>query len=367
MSAPATARLQRTGLGFFIVALLCGCSTVNYYGQAASGQFQLLTARRPVAEVLKDPATPAETRRLLASSQAIRRYATQRLGLPDNGSYSSYADIGRPNVVWNVTATPEFSLQPLQHCFPVVGCLDYRGFFSKDAAEQAAAELRGRGYDTYVSTATAFSSLGWFEDPLLNTMLRWDEVRLAEVMFHELAHQRLYVKGDSAFSEAFAMVVQNAGVRQWLRETGRSGMLPEYEARESRRNEFLQLVRSTREDLRQIYGLGLRDRDSLLRAKALRIERLRADYRKLRRHWNDEPSYDGWFSGEINNAKLSLVGTYSSDVPALTTLLVSNRNNLLSFYEDAFRIAALSPEQRGKWIENTHSRPDDSPGRSPTS
>ena len=190
-----------------LLVLLTGCSSLGYYAQLAGGQWQLLQARQPVAELLADPRQPAELRRRLQRAQAARDFASTRLALPDNRSYRLYADLARPYVVWNLFATPEFSLEPVTHCFPIAGCVAYRGYFDEQRARGAAALLRVQGLDTEVAGVAAYSTLGWFDDPLLGGMLAWNDERLAGLIFHELAHQRLYLPGDTAFNESFARFV----------------------------------------------------------------------------------------------------------------------------------------------------------------
>ncbi len=198
-----------------LLIVLTGCSSLGYYAQLGEGQWQLLQARQPVAELLADPQQPAALRQRLQLAQEARAFASARLGLPDNRSYRLYANLKRPYVVWNLFATAEFSLQPLTHCFPIAGCVAYRGYFDEQRARGAAALLRVQGLDTEVAGVEAYSTLGWFDDPLLNSMLAWSDARVAALIFHELAHQRLYLPGDTAFNESFARFVEEEGLRQW--------------------------------------------------------------------------------------------------------------------------------------------------------
>lgn len=203
--------------------LLNGCSSVAYYGQLAEGQFQLLRARQPVAQVVADPATSPQLRSRLAHAEQARVFASEQLKLPDNRSYRVYADIARPYVVWNVFATPELSLQPVTHCFPIAGCVAYRGYYQQGAARGAAALMRQDGLDVYVGGVEAYSTLGWFDDPILSSMVGWGDERLATLIFHELAHQRFYVQDDTEFNESFASFVEQEGTRNGVR---REGWLP---------------------------------------------------------------------------------------------------------------------------------------------
>ena len=203
-----------------MLGLLSGCSSLGYYSQLASGQLQLLRARTPVAEVLADPARDPTLRAHLAQSQQARNFASRHLHLPDNRSYRLYVDIGRPYVVWNVFATPEFSLSPQTHCFPIAGCVAYRGYYSQGAARGEAALQRQQGMDVAIGGVEAYSTLGWFDDPIISSMMHWGDERLATLIFHELAHQRFYVKDDTEFNESFATFVEQEGTRQWRAARG---------------------------------------------------------------------------------------------------------------------------------------------------
>jgi len=297
-----------------------GCTTVSYYAQSLDGHLQIMTARQSVAGLIDDPSTPGDLRARMQSASAIRQFAIDELALPDNSSYRSYVDIHRDAVTWAVFAAPEFSLTPRTWCFPVFGCVPYRGYFSKEAAVETATELQRQGLDVHVSGITAYSTLGWTSDPLLSTMFTGDEAYLASVVFHELAHQRLYVNGDSAFNEAFAVAVEVSGVRKWLRAAGNSAGLKRYEADRKRRAEFLGLLAQTRTELAQIYG-GNGAATQKREAKAQAIEKLRQRYRSLRDHrWRGNRGYDAWMNAPINNAKLAATAVYGQDVPAFLRL-----------------------------------------------
>ncbi|RUT92289.1 aminopeptidase, partial [Mesorhizobium sp. M7A.T.Ca.US.000.02.2.1] len=207
-----------------------GCTSISYYAQSVQGHLRIMTARQDVGKLIEDPSTPKALRARMASASAIRQFATDELALPDNNSYRSYVDIGRDSVTWAVFAAPAFSLTPRTWCFPVFGCVPYRGYFSRKSATETAVELQGQGMDIYVTGITAYSTLGWSSDPLLSTMFGQDETYLAALVFHELAHQRVYVHDDSAFNEAFAVAVETTGVKKWLRATGDAAALRRYEA-----------------------------------------------------------------------------------------------------------------------------------------
>lgn len=225
-----------------MVVLLSGCSSVSYYSQLASGQWQLLRAREPVAEVIADPARPPVLREHLAQSQRARTFASEQLHLPDNQSYRLYADIGRPYVVWNVFATQEFSLSPQNHCFPIAGCVAYRGYYNQGAARGEAALLRQQGMDVSIGGVEAYSTLGWFNDPIMSSMMSWGDERLATLIFHELAHQRFYVKDDTEFNESYASFVEQEGTRQWR---AARGLAPVGDAALKQRDQFIRLDRKS--------------------------------------------------------------------------------------------------------------------------
>lgn len=314
---------------------LSGCSTVSYYGQLASGQFALLRAREPAAAVIADPQRDARLRERLAKAEKARQFASERLGLPDNRSYRLYADIGRPYVVWNVFATPELSLQPVTHCFPIAGCVACRGYYSEAAARAEAARQRALGDDVYVGGVQAYSTLGWFDDPILSSMLRWDDERLATLIFHELAHQKFYLRDDTAFNESFATFVEQEGTRQWREYRG----LPPADGREEKRREqFTALVLASRARLEALYA-GPLDDAAKRAGKAAEFQRLRREYAALsQREWGGESPFKAWIDAPFNNAKLLPFGLYDQWVAAFAALFRQVGGNWPAFYA---RVRAL--------------------------
>ena len=301
------------------MVFLQGC----YYGQAIRGQVDLLAKREPIDRLIADPATPAALRERLELARDLRAFAIDELALPDNASYTTYADLGRPYAVWNVTATDEFSVAPVTWCFPFAGCVPYRGYFSETAAHRFAERYRARGHDVRVGGVTAYSTLGWFSDPLLNTMITRDEIEIAALLFHELAHQQLYVKDDPAFNEAFATVVEEEGVRRWLIARDKPDAVAEYRMRRERALRFAALLRDTRAELQTLYASSL-ETDAMRAAKADAFDVLRARYRAVKlEEWGGYPGYDHWFERDLNNADLAAVGTYNDRAPALRALLES--------------------------------------------
>ena len=310
--------------------LLGGCETLAYYAQAVGGQMALMSRTRPVPELLADPATPQPLRTRLELALAIRNYAVKELKLPDNASYRRYADIGRPYAVWNVVAAPEFSLEPLQSCFPVAGCVSYRGFFSQQDADRHAARLRSEGYDVHVQGVPAYSTLGRFDDPLLSTFIRYSDADLARLIFHELAHQVVYVKDDSTFNESFAVAVEREGVRRWLAAAGRDPQeFLEGQKRGARRQALLDQASAR---LQALYR-------SRLAPEAMR-ERKRAELEDLRARLASP--------GEApNNAFLASFATYTQLVTEFEFILKESDNDLERFYAQVKRYAANAPSNRG--------------------
>ena len=314
------------------VLLLAGCETLAYYAQAVSGQVSLMTSARTVAAMLQDKATPPALRERLELARSIRDYASRELKLPDNGSYRSYADIGRPYAVWNVVAAPEFALAALQSCFPVAGCVSYRGFFAQADAERYAAELRAGGYDVYVYGVPAYSTLGRFDDPLLSSFIRYPDTQLARLLFHELAHQVAYVKDDSTFNESFAVTVEREGLRRWLLATGRG--LADWLADEERRRLLVAEIQQTRARLAQLYR------------SRIAIEAMRE--RKQRALEDLKQKLSGRFKDVApNNAFLASFATYTELATEFEFILKENDGDLERFYAQVRRYAASAPSNRG--------------------
>ncbi|MCB1034933.1 MAG: aminopeptidase [Acidobacteria bacterium] len=317
----------------FLVALQ-GVASGCFYAQGIRGGLEILTLRRPVAEVLADPGTSAELAGQLRVVEEARDFAVRELGLPDNGSYRQYTELGRPYAVWNVVGAPELSVEPVHWCFPFAGCVSYRGYFSQARAGRYAARLAERGFDVQVAGATTYSTLGWFKDPVLSTFVDLPAPHLAGVLFHELAHQRLYLPGDTVFNESFATVVQDEGVRRWLSTRNEPQALKAYETAEDRQREVTDLLLKARSELALVYG-GSDSRQIKLARKRQVFQRLRFEYRDLRRKWNGYDGYDAFFDGELNNAHLAAIGAYNELVPELRELLVECSGDLSTFYQRA--------------------------------
>jgi predicted aminopeptidase len=320
---------MRSAAGLLALLLLNGCETAGYYMQAIGGQLGLMSRAQPVASMLTDASVPQDLRARLALAASIREFAVRELGLPDNGSYRSYADIGRPYAVWNVVATGEFSLQAVQSCFPVAGCVSYRGFFDREDAERHAAGLRADGHDVYHYGVAAYSTLGRLDDPLLSTFIRYPDAELARLIFHELSHQLVYVKDDSTFNESFAVAVEREGVRRWLAATGRSAELAGFLDAQRRGEALLMMLDDTRRRLQALYGLQLS-------AETMR-ERKRIEFDVLREKLQGYPRFK-----EVapNNALIASFTTYTQLVPAFEKLLAEEGGNLARFYARVRALAA---------------------------
>lgn len=313
--------------------------------QAARGQMAVMARREPISTILADTSTPELLRSRLQYVAAARDFASTELGLPENDSYRSYADLGRPYVVWNVFATQEFSIEPVKWCFPVAGCVVYRGYFDESSAWDYARRLRRRGYDAAVAGVAAYSTLGHFADPVLNTMMGWSDVQLAATLFHELAHQVVYVPGDSQFNEAFATVVEEVGLQRWLAQRGHLHELETWRAQRVRQEQFIDLLLGARERLQELYASPLPEKEMRDR-KQYEFGRLKLGYAQLKRQWNGFSGYDAWFNRTLTNAHLVSAATYYGCLPGLQRLLGSTGGDLRRFYAEAKALAAQDSAMR---------------------
>lgn len=324
--------------------MLSSCSSLSYYTQAAQGQLQLLSNARSIDDWIADGSTNVKLRHRLESARQIRRFAIHEMKLPDNGSYTNYTNLGRPYVLWNVVATPELSLKPIQWCFPVAGCVSYRGYYSQAEAKAYAKKLRAQGNDVEVGGVSAYSTLGWFSDPLMSTFINYPDAELARLIFHELAHQVVYVAGDSQFNESFASAVEQAGVEAWLERFGNSQMSEAYERYKTRKSDFLALLLRYRGELERTYKSMEPDRVKRA-AKARLFLALQDDYQVLKANWGGYAGYDRFFAEPLSNAHLASVATYNDFVPAFRALL-RREKTWQGFYKAVNRLARLDKEER---------------------
>ncbi len=300
--------------------------------------------REPIESVLASPQTPDRLRDRLQLIAAAREFASKELGLPDNQSYRTYVDLKRDYAVWNVFATDRFSVEPRRWCFPVAGCVVYRGYFKEQDAQRYARGARLGGGDAAVSGAIAYSTLGHFEDPVLSSMLRWSDAQIAATLFHELAHQVFYAPNESAFNEAFASVVEEAGLKRWLEKRGDRAASEIQKSVRSRSEAITALLSSTRERLRVLYANEAPSFDLYIR-KQQEFGRLKFEYGQLKETWNGYAGYDAWFNRTLGNADLVSAATYESCVPSLTRVLRSVNDDLPRFYET---VKAMERGERAK-------------------
>lgn len=330
---------------FAAIFLLTGCSSLTYYGHVAKGQYDVLSRRQPIAELIGDEQQDTTLRQRLTLVLQARQFASTALHLPNNGSYTQYADLGRSHVVWNVFATPEFSLEPLEHCFWIAGCLAYRGYFDEALAQTQAAELRAQGHDVDVGGVPAYSTLGWFDDPVLNTMLRWDDAQLVATVFHELAHQQVFFRDDTALNESFARFVEQEGLRQYALAMPLPGALS-YARNGVREAQFVTLMLDTRAQLQTLYAQPL-NVETLRAQKQAVFARMQERYRQLRdQDWNGWPAYDAFFARPFNNARLLPFGLYDEWVPAFAALFAAHKQQWPAFYTAAARLAEQPATER---------------------
>jgi predicted aminopeptidase len=322
----------RLPLAALLLMMLSGCGTL-YLAQAAKGQMQVLHARRPIDKVVVDPGTPPELRARLLDVRAARDFAVGELHLPDNRSYRTYADIKRPFVVWNVVAAPELSVEPRHWCFPIAGCVAYRGYFKEKKARAFAAGLAAKGFDVTVGGVPAYSTLGKFSDPVLSTMMRYGDSELAGIIFHELAHQLLYVKNDSEFNEAFATTVEDAGLERWLQTQGHPDRMREFLKESADEQAFIELFAHAREQLAKLYASGI-PQPQMREKKAELLARLTERAHALQQQQGDK-YYESWLKEGINNAHLASVATYYQCVPGFERLLARHGGDFVRFYAAA--------------------------------
>ncbi|MGO4582084.1 aminopeptidase, partial [Cupriavidus sp. 2TAF22] len=340
-------RVLRTLALLGLAAVLAGCDTVGYYAQSIGGHLGLMAEARPLPDAIAAAQQAKDTRlaQRLALAGSIRDFASQELKLPDNGSYRRYANLHRPYVVWSVFATPELSMELHKWCFLVVGCISYRGYYAQADADHYAEGLRKEGLEPYVAGIPAYSTLGYFDDPLLNTFVYQPEGELARLIFHELAHQVVYVRNDTTFNESFATAVETAGVERWLALAASPDARASYRQYDMRRLQFRAMLLDTRDRLDALYRSPLPDEAKRAR-KAEIFAALRARYARLKEEWGGYSGYDRWFERPLTNAQLAAVATYQQWVPAFTVLLAQSGGDWAAFYAAARRIGDLPRAER---------------------
>jgi predicted aminopeptidase len=345
-----TPRLRAVLLVGTAAGLLASCSTLNYYSQAAQGQLELLSDSRPIDDWIADPGTSSKLRLRLETARQIRRFAVGEMALPDNDSYKKYTALKRKYVLWNVVATPELSLKPLTWCFPVAGCVNYRGYYNKEAADAYALELKAEGNDVEVGGVPAYSTLGWFSDPLISTFINYPDAELARMIFHELAHQIVYAQGDSQFNESFASTVEEVGVERWMDRFGNQAMRDGYARYKSRKHDFLALLLKYRKALEQNYALVDRSDSQKRAVKARLFQELKDEYQVLKGNWGGYAGYDRFFEQPLSNAHLASIATYEDFVPAFRAML-KREGSFPRFYNSVKRLAELDRKDRHRILK----------------
>jgi len=330
---------------FASVALLQACAALEYYAQAIGGHLDLVSRAVAIDERLGDPGLPEALRDKLRRVSAIRDFASKELALPDNGSYRRYAELDRAFVVWNVFAAPEFSVEPVESCFPIAGCVSYRGFYREAGAQAQARSLKAEGYDVYIGGAPAYSTLGWFDDPVLSTFIRYPDAEVARLIFHELAHQVAYVKNDTVFNESFAVAVEQEGARRWLARRGTPQEAAAYASLQSRRREFVALVLGYRERLATFYRQPV-SAEQKRRGKADLFAEMLRDYARLKAEWGGFSGYDRVFANGANNALLASIAAYTEWVPAFSALLARQDGDLPAFYAQVKELGGRDKKAR---------------------
>ena len=338
-------------LVLLVIAALTACESLAYYSQAMHGQFTILTKRRSIKDVVDDPSTENQLRGQLESVLQIRQFAETVMHLPVEKTFSTYVDLEKPFVVWNVFASPEFSLDARQWCYPIAGCVTYRGYFSEAGAREYASELTEDGFDTHLGGVAAYSTLGWFSDPVLNTIVNREEHSLAALIFHELAHQVVYVPGDTEFNESFATAVEIEGLKRWMErgseKSNSEAIISQAKREKSYREEFVQLVQGYTSQLEDLYISEIPDQDKREQKQRV-VEEMRASYLVKKEEWDGYSAYDNWFASEINNAKLRTVSTYFNRVPAFDTLMQEVDYDLPLFYARVKEIARMDDTDRNR-------------------
>lgn len=351
-----------------LVLGLGACAGPAYLLQAAAGHLDLIRRATPVTSLLADPGTDPQLRERLQRALEIRAFAVRELALPDNGSYTRYVALDRPFVVWNVFATPPLSLELRKSCFPVAGCVGYRGYFAQADAEAFANRMRAEGLEAFVAGVPAYSTLGWFDDPLLSTFLARDELELARLIFHELAHQQLYLKGDTTFNESYASVVEREGVRRWIAARLAVGADPalgeRWALRATHRADFLALLRRYRGRMEALFEGPLADVEKLA-AREVLFDALRADYAVLREAWGGFAGYDRWFAQRLTTAHLASIAAYDDLTPAFARLLAEQDGSMAAFHDAARQVSRLPDKARSEALARLTEKAAGDPGKGP--
>lgn len=344
------AQLIKLAILLTISVSLVSCETVGYYTQAARGQLAIMFGREDIQRLIDSGELSVELNDKFSEVMRIRKFASEQLALPVEQNYSTYVDVEREHVVWNVFAAPEFSIIPVNWCYPIAGCVSYRGYFSEAGAKNYSLALERRGFDVYTGGIDAYSTLGWFDDSLLSTVISRANHQLAGLIFHELAHQVAYLPGNTIFNESFATAVEREGLRRWLEATEQSEIIAIADLNSSRQEQFISLVSRFRDRFESVYQDEISETQKRQEKSALQ-DQLRAEYEQLKASWNDYIGYDAWFSRSLNNAQLSTVSSYNDLVPFFNELLLQSAGDMGEFFESVNAIIAMAPEDREALFE----------------
>jgi predicted aminopeptidase len=339
---------------------LTGCADLSYYLHSINGHMSIINSAQDIDDLLADENTDAELADRLRLVGRIRQFAVQQLQLPESGSYTIYADLKRSYALKNLFAAPEFSVEAHHWCYPIVGCAGYRGYFDEARLQKTLVSLKQQGFDTYVSNVSAYSTLGWFDDPVLNTFINWPDYRLAGMIFHELSHQQLYIDGDTEFNESFAVAVQQAGIKQWLHSNGDAARAARYQQQLDNRQQVIKLIKNSQLQLKDLYAQDIQA-NVMRQSKNDIIHNLKRDYKDLSSQFAIEDGFRRWFEGPVNNARLVSISTYYDLVPAFLQLLESHDGNFPAFFKHVENIGKLPDKERKDclrmWNSGLVSRP----------
>lgn len=344
---------QRTILVAVLITILLttveGCTTLSFYTQAIVGQTSLLWQRKDIKLIIDDPATDEHTREKLELVVRVLAYAEHELSLPVDDAYSTYVATGNPYIVWNVFAAPEFSLEMELSCYPIVGCVSYQGYFKEEGAQRFASGLRDQGRDVFVGGVAAYSTLGWFSDPVLDTFLVRSDINIARLLFHELAHRVVFVPGDTQFNESFATAIEESSLQRWLADRQKQVEFEDYLDSKKRRSQVLMLINTTRSKLAVNYASGENDDRRRVKKQQL-IDQMRVEYKLLKQSWEGEQDFQYWMESDVNNAKLGTIADYNAWVPAFQQILMENGNSLELFFAAVELLAAMDKQERDEYL-----------------
>jgi predicted aminopeptidase len=333
-----------------LLILLCGCADLGYYWHSANGHLALMNQRVDIDDLLADETLDGRLRERLLLVREIRRFSIDELDLPANGSYLSYVELQQPWVIQNLFAAPEFSTRLQQWCYPVIGCASYRGYYDEARLLAYVDELQSMGLEVYVARVPAYSTLGWFDDPVLSSFLDWPDYRLAGLIFHELTHQRIYIEDDTTFNESLASAVQQAGTALWLQSRNQPAALDEFSRWLAYRGDVIALITATRARLAAIYQSDLDDADKRL-LKARQFDTARSEQAAIAARHGITAGFALWFASELNNAKIGSVAAYNSRLLAFMHILERQQYNFPAFYRYVDRIAGLERGARDRCLD----------------